>query len=234
MLELTLRYPASARAGKQRLTQDDAAVLRRWMFPSGVVTEADAWQLLGLHRSAAEKSLEWSRWFVEAMADFFVNARYPRPFVDADRADCLMAMIAPEGVIADDDELELLLHVMELSRGCPDCLPALALDQLRLALDCGEGAYAGQRSSKRAGLSIEDLDYVYRIVRDRLDRGRLSVTLREAEALRRIDTVVRDRINHPGWRSLIGSVTVTAAAGSIADGWLRLKSTDVMELQDAA
>lgn len=233
MLELTLRYPASALAGKQRLTQDDALMLRRWMFPSGLLTEADAWQALAVHRSAPEKTPEWARWFVEAMADFVVNSSYPRRCVDAERADCLLTMIAPDGVVRDGDELELLLHVMELCRCCPDCLPALALDQLRLALDGGEAAYAAGRSGKRAGIGAEDLDYVYRIVRDRLDRGRLSLTQREADALLRIERMVRDRVNHPGWRRLIDSVTVIENAGPSA-GWLRVGADAFSALEDAA
>lgn len=234
MLELTLRYPAAALAGKQRLTQDDAQMLRRWMFPCGLATEADAWQALALHRSSPEKSLDWSVWFVEAMADFFVNSRYPRSCVDAERADCLLAMIAPDGVVRDADELELLLHVMELSTVCPDALPALALDQLRLALTTGEGAFASQRSCKRAGLSLDDLGYVYRIVRGKLDRGRLSLTLREAEALRRIDAVVRDEINHPGWRVLIDSIVAIAKKTDATSGWFGGAATPWLDLDQAA
>ncbi|MDH6269819.1 hypothetical protein M2360_005251 [Rhizobium sp. SG_E_25_P2] len=234
MLELTLRYPASALAGKQRLTQDDALMLRGRMFVSGLVSEADAWLLLALHKSSPEKSPQWSRWFVEAMADFFVNGGYAENFLDADDADCLLAMIAPDAVIRDNDELELLLHVMELSRDCPDILSALALDQLRLALATGEGAYAAQRSCKRAGVSIEDLDYVYRIVRGKLDHGRLRLTQREAEALERIDTIVSDRLNHPGWRRLIDSVAVTGECGSHSRGWLRLDEAGLPALEEAA
>jgi hypothetical protein len=234
MLELTLRYPASAIVGKQRLTRDDAQMLRRWMFPKGLAQGADAWQLLAIHRSAPEKSLDWSRWFVEAMADFFVNHGYPRRCLDAERAESLMTMIAPDGVIRDEDELELLLHALELADNVAHTLPALALDQLRLALEGGEGAYAAQRRVKRSGISGDDLDYVYRIVRGRLERGRLGVTLREAAALRRIDTSVRGRMNHPGWRILIDSIQVIASETAPQRGWLTVTHSTHLALDDAA
>ncbi|MBB1247853.1 hypothetical protein [Rhizobium sp. G21] len=83
MLELTLRYPASALAGKPRLTRDDVQMLRRWMFPAGLQSETDAWRILLIHRSAQEKSLDWSRWFVEVMAGFLreaaISAAIPTP-----------------------------------------------------------------------------------------------------------------------------------------------------------
>jgi hypothetical protein len=234
MLELTLRYPASALAGKLRLTRDDVQMLRRWMFPFGLQSETDAWRVLAIHRAAQEKSLDWSRWFVEAMTDFFVRSGNFGPNPDAERADCLMAMIAPEGVISNADELDLLLHVMELGGSCADTLPALALDQLRLALETGDGAYAARRSCKRNGISVEDLDLVYRIVRDKLERGRLCMTVREAAAMSRIDVVVRGRMNHPGWRRLVDSLVSVADKGGAPRGWLRVAPTEHHALDDAA
>ena len=234
MLELTLRYPASALAGKPRLTRDDVQMLRRWMFPAGLQSETDAWRILLIHRSAQEKSLDWSRWFVEVMAGFFTRGGDFRRNPDADRADCLMAMIAPEGVIGDADELDLLLHTMELAGARADSFAALALDQLRLALETGEGAYAAQRSAKRSGISVDDLNFVYRIVRDRLERGRLCMTEREAAAMSRIDAVVRGRMNHPGWRRLVDSLVLSDDDRRADRGWLRVAPTDGLILEDAA
>jgi hypothetical protein len=233
MPEFRLRYPASALAGKHRLTADDILLLRKHMFPEGLTSTDDASQLLALHRSGVEKCAGWDNWFVEMMTAFIVVRCYPHYSLDALNADWLIAMFSQQGTIETTAELEAVLHTMEMASSVPDTLSALALDQLRLALKDGKGAYAAQRM-KRAGVSAADIDFIHRILRGSLCAGKFVLSAREVAVLDRIDGLVRGEVNHPAWYGLMRSIEKRNSDGHASPmPWLQMLADDVA-LDEAA
>jgi hypothetical protein len=234
MSELRLSYPASVIAGKSRLVPADILFLRKHAFPDGLISPDDAAQLLAIHQSCAEKCAEWDNWFIEMMTSFIVFHSWPQYSLDDINAAWLIAMFSREGVIETGAELELILHVMEVSRAVPPCLSALALDQLQLALSSGEGAYAGQRQVRRAGIAREDIDYLYRILRGSTFEGKMVLSATEATVLDRIDKLVRGRTNHPAWYDLVQSIDKRDADGhATAQPWLRMIEATLAHLEAA-
>jgi hypothetical protein len=234
MAECNFRYPASVLAGQARLTAEDIVLLRRHMFPRGLMSDADARQLLALHRSTSEKFSAWDNWFVEMMTAFIVVHSYPQHSLDELNAEWLAGLIAEDGIVATPAELEIVLHAMEMACAVPDLLSALALDQLRLALESGDGAYAAQRRTRRTGIAAEDIEFVYRILRGSLYDGKMLLSGREVAVLDRIDALVGDTFNHPAWHDLISSISVRTVEGQAsARPWLRMQIDDIV-LDDVA
>jgi hypothetical protein len=234
MFARTLTYPASAIAGKHRLTADDVMLLRRHMFPQGLQFLDDAAQLIAVHKSAAETTREWDTWFVEAVAAFVVTRTDPRDALDTSNAGFLIENLSKGGVIETQAELELLLHAMEMAVDVPDVLTVLALDQLRLAMQTGKGVYSDRRMAKRAGISQCDIDFIYRILRGSVHNGKMVLYPSEIAVIEAIDAIVRDEINHPAWYYLIKSIAVRDQDGhASAEPWLKMVSSDTNDYEAA-
>lgn len=218
-----LSYPACVFAGQPKIEPQDILVLRKNVFPEGLVDAQDALTLLEIHRSPAEKCLEWHSWFVETMTAFIVHHSWPKGSLDEINGQWLMATIAPEGVIESAAELDLLIHVIEVSRAVPDFLSAFAIDQLRIALATGRGAYAARREGKRQGISEQDVEYVVRILKGACNNGQILLTSRENRVLGSISRIVEGRFNHPCWRNMLKLVRERGVEETRRPGpWLRL------------
>lgn len=234
MFAPTLRYPASALAGKHRLAADDVMLLRRHMFAQGLQSFEDASQLIAVHKSAAETSREWDMWFVESIAGFIVARTDPRGALDNCNAGFLIDNLSKAGVIDTQAELELLLHAMEMAVDVPDVLTVLALDQLRLAMQTGKGVYSDRRMAKRAGISQCDIDFIYRILRGSVHNGKMVLYPSEIAVIEAIDAIVSGEINHPAWYYLIKSISVRDQDGhASAEPWLKMVSADIADCEAA-
>jgi hypothetical protein len=224
MSEFRLSFPACVIAGKNRLTTDDIAMLRRFTFPEGIRSSDDAVALLFLHSNCPEKCPEWSSYFVETLTEFVVHFSYPQGTLDETNAAWLRRMFATGGVVNSVLELELLLHVMEVSAYVPDSLTSFALDQLRLAVCRDSGAYVQMRDTRDAGITVDDLAYVHRILRGAFQRGHLTLSPLELDVLYEIDRGITDKTSHPGWHEMIALIRMRdpQADAPRRDRWLRV------------
>lgn len=199
-------FPACVIAGKGRIDADDVLMLRKFAFPEGVRSHEDAHVLLALSETCPEPEPAWTTYFVESLANFLVYGYEPWGAIDEPKATWLTQMIATEGAVRSPLELELLLHVMELTSEAPDQLSAFALDQIRLALGpvpCG--AYSAARPAS-PGIDLHDLAYVWRVLRGALERGRPMLTPAEVEVMRAIDALAAPSAHHPVWHDLMASI----------------------------
>ena len=229
-----LSYPASVIAGKACLAADDVVLLRKHMFPGGLVSTADVAELIALHKASPATTREWDRWLVETVAGFIVLQTDPRDALDDGSAHFLIEQLSVNGIVARQVELEILLHAMELALEVPEELVLLALNQLKVALQTQQGAYADGRRGKRKGISQHDIDYVYRILRGSVHNGRLVLHHSEIAALEAIDVVVHDEMNHPAWYFLIKSIAVRDEEGCASPvPWLRMVFTAAREIEVA-
>ncbi len=192
-----LSYPACVLAGQQKIQPQDVLILRKHVFPDGIVSAEDAIALMEIHRSGADKCPEWDTYFIESLTAFIVEHSWPQGSLDDVNGRWLKEMIAPDGVIATAAELDLLIHVIDVARSVPDYLSALAIDQLRLALERGTGAYSERREIRRPGISEQDVAHVVRVLKGACNHGHLMLTHRENRVLSAIDRLVEAAPNHP-------------------------------------
>jgi len=218
-----LSYPACVLAGQKKIEPQDIHILRKHVFPEGIISAEDALTMFEIQRSSAEKCHEWHTYFVETMTAFIVDYSWPQGSLDDVNGKWLKAMIAPDGVIASAGELDLLIHVIEMSKSVPDYLSALAIDQLRVALEMGRGAYSERRETKRHGISEQDVAHVIRILKGACNHGQLMLTHRENRVLVAIDRLVSAELNHPSWRDMMLAIRERGVEETRRVGpWLRL------------
>lgn len=207
MSGIRFSFPACVIAGKGRIDRHDLLILRKYSFADGIRTYDDALLLLALNDLCPVHCEEWPAYLVEQLAEFIVVEAAPSGRLDATKSAWLMRALAFDGKIEQPLLLECLLHAIERAETCPDILSAFALDQLRHSL-CGRAASACSATRQRlAGITADDLAYVWRILRLRVDTGILTVSTLEAASLRMIHGVVQDRDNHRGWTEIMGFVT---------------------------
>ncbi len=223
MSEFRLAFPACVIAGKHRLTAEDISMLRKHTFPEGIRTADDVVAMLALNNSCPEKCPEWSSFFVEQLAGFIVNYTYPQSSLDEINAAWLMRMVATDGVVNSALELELVLHVMEISAYVPDELRAFALDQLRLALAENVGGYKLSRAVERKGITRQDIDYIMRVLRGVSDAGVINAPPLTWSVLMRIAEETLPAGNHPRWADILAALQlVDYAEAPRRSRWLRI------------
>ncbi|APO74909.1 hypothetical protein AM571_CH02099 [Rhizobium etli 8C-3] len=222
MSEFRLAFPACVIAGKHRLTADDIGLLRKHSFPNGVRRADDVIVMLALNNSCPEKCPEWSSFFVEELAGFIVNYSYPQRSLDDINAAWIMRMFATDGVINSALELELVLHIIEISSHVPDELRAFALDQLRLAITDDVGGYKLSRTVERKGIARQDIDFVMRVLRNVCEGGVIPVSHLTHSVLRRIEAETLPSANHPRWAEILQALQLREYAEPRTSRWLRI------------
>ena len=206
MSGIRFSFPACVIAGKGRIDRHDLLILRKYAFTNGIRSYDDALLLMALNDMCPIHCEEWPAYFVESVTDFIVETAPPRGRLDAAKSAWLIRALALEGRVEHPLQLETLLHAIERADGCPDILSAFALDQLRHRLRDLPGAAYGVPVRRHAGITADDLAYLWRILRLRIDGGRLFISALEASSLAMIDDVVRDRDNNPGWQEVLDYV----------------------------
>ncbi|MBY3390528.1 hypothetical protein [Rhizobium laguerreae] len=222
MSEFRLAFPACVVAGKHRLTAEDIVLLRKHSFPEGIRTSDDVVAMLALNNFCPEKCADWNAFFVEQLAGFIVHYTYPQGSLDEINVAWIMRMFTTDGVVNSALELELILHVMEISADVPVELRALALDQLRLAITDNIGGYKLSRAIDRRGITRQDVDYAMRIFRSVAEGGVIPVSSVEYGVLQQIERATLRGANHPQWAGIMAAVELRDYAEPRRSRWLRI------------
>ena len=182
-------FAAALKAGAP-ISAEDVLAVRRWVWPDGSVSAAEAEALFELNRTAKESAPEWSAFFIEAMVDYVVNQSPPRGYVEESHAAWLIGQIERDGAPITATELQLVVKVLESALNAPASLKAWALAQI-------------ERSVLADGrVGDEEAALLRRIVFAAAGGGALTVSADEAEALWRIKDACLDGDNAPGWKTL--------------------------------
>ncbi|WP_106796187.1 hypothetical protein [Rhizobium sp. H4] len=222
MSEFRLAFPACVVAGKHRLTAEDIVLLRKHAFPEGIRTSQDVGAMLALNNSCPEKCAEWNAFFVEQLAGFIVNHTHPQGSLDDINVVWIMRMFTTDGVVNSALELELILHIMEISADVPAELRALALDQLRLAITDGIGGYKQSRAVDRRSITRQDVDFTMRIFRSIAAGGVIAVTPAEYGVFQQIEQATLRAANHPNWAGIMAAVELRDRFEPRRSRWLRI------------
>ncbi|AJC79474.1 hypothetical protein IE4803_CH02279 [Rhizobium etli bv. phaseoli str. IE4803] len=222
MSEYRLAFPACVVAGKHRLTAEDIVLLRKHAFAEGIRTSQDVGAMMALNNSCPEKCAEWNAFFVEQLAGFIVNHTHPQGSLDDINVAWIMRMFTTDGVVNSALELELILHIMEISADVPAELRALALDQLRLAITDGIGGYKQSRAVDRRSITRQDVDFTMRIFRSIAAGGVIAVAPAEYGVFQQIEQATLPAANHPHWAGIMAAVELRDRFEPRRSRWLRI------------
>jgi hypothetical protein len=187
----TLAEALSALDGKAALTADDAITLRQIIYGQDqMVDQAEADALFRLNADAGQLAPEWCALFIEAMTDFVVRQQVPEGYVDDAKAEWLMGSVERGGRVRGD-EIEMLVHVLEVADQVPAKLSAFALSWVK--------AMTLVRLQKTGAVSALDIDRLRRVVFAKGGESNVAVTRHEAETLFDINDAQADGPANPAW-----------------------------------
>lgn len=182
-------FAAALRAGAG-ISAEDVLAVRRWVWPDGSVSAAEAEALFELNRAAKDSAPEWADFFIEAMTDYVVNQTPPRGYVEEGHAAWLIGQIEQDGAPITPTELALVVKVLEAALNAPASLKAWALGRIEQSV-LADGCVGEQEAA-----------YLRRIVFAAGGGGALTVSADEAETLWRIKDACVHADNAPGWKTL--------------------------------
>jgi hypothetical protein len=213
MSDYRLLFPACVVAGKGCIDVSDVMMLRKHSFPDGVRSRNDAIVMVALHRSCPTQCVEWQNFFIESLAAYVVFLDEPVGLLDEAKASWLAGLLAEEGMISSYGEFEMILHAIELAAEVSPALTAFALDQIRHAMTAGSTCILAADRQPNAAISSPDLELIWRILRSRVDCGRLILAPQEIDALKEIDLLTVPSQNHPDWNDLMAQIAATGRPG---------------------
>jgi hypothetical protein len=182
-------FAAALKAGTP-ISAEDVLAVRRWVWPDGSVSAAEAEALFALNRSAKESAPEWADFFIEAMTDYVVNQTPPRGYVEDGHAAWLIGQIEQDGAPITPTEIGVVVKVLESALNAPASLKAWALGQIERSV-LADGRVGEQEAA-----------LLRRIVFAAGGGGALTVSADEAETLWRIKDACVHADNAPGWKTL--------------------------------
>lgn len=191
------------------ITSDDVLMLRRQVFPDGVVSAPEAEAIFKLDHACKRKAPEWARFYVDALTDYFVWQSEPRGYVSDTQGCVLIARVTHDGHIDQESELELLLNVVHWCEQCPDALGVLALKAVKESvLTPQTAAYGSNRAP--ALITGEDVELLRRVLYAPGSPGGFTVSRDEAELLFDLDRATAGHENAPSWPDLFAKGVANA------------------------
>jgi hypothetical protein len=160
----------------------DLVQLRRQRNPEQAISRAEAEALLSLDRLQKNSAASWRDFIADAIADHLMSAE-PAGIITPEKADWLIAVLAPAGVIETITAIETLLRAMEAAREVPPSLAVFAIGQAQAAIIKGEGPAIGPRPHFSRVIDGEDTALLYRILIAAGGADGVAVSREEADAL---------------------------------------------------
>lgn len=182
-------FAASIEAGA-RISAEDVLAVRRWVWPDGAVSDAEAEAVFALNRLARESGPEWADFLIEAMTDYVVNAKPPRGYVDEAKAAWLIDQIERDRAPITAVERALVVKILESALNAPSSLKAWALRQIEQSV-----LEDGEVGADEAGL-------LRRVLFAAGGDGALRISQDEAELLWRLKDCCLAGDNAPEWKTL--------------------------------
>lgn len=201
---MTVQFADIARqaAAEGAVSADEILALRRASWDDGAIGPAEAEAICALNDALAERSREWTDFFVEAIGEFVVNGTRPKGYVSEDNAAWLMARIDSDGRVESMAELELLVRVLERALNAPDSLKSYVLAQVEQAVLTGAGPTRADGALKPGRINETEAQVLRRLLFAPAGNGPAAVSRGEAELLFRLKDAALGAPNAPEWKRL--------------------------------
>lgn len=192
-----------ARAKTQSvLSADDVLALRRTVWPDGKIDASEADAIFDLNAAIADPPVEWVDFFVEVVATYVVRQQAPVGYVDAAKADWLVARIDRDGRVESLGELTALVKILEDATNVPDTLKHYALRQIEQIVLTGSGPTRDGGTLDPGSITVAEVALLRRILFAQASDGPGMISRAEADLLFRIKDATLGQPNAPEWRTL--------------------------------
>ena len=184
------------------ITADEILGMRREGWSSGCIDADEADAIFVLNDQLAERTPEWSDFFVEALSEYIVHSVEPKGYVSPDQAEWLIERIDSNGRLDSLTELELLVKVLEKAIHTPESLRCYARDQIEKAVLSGEGPTRDGGMLEKGNVTEGEARLLRRIIFASGSDRPAAVSQNEAELLFRLKDATLGADNAPEWKRL--------------------------------
>jgi hypothetical protein len=184
------------------IAADEILSLRRDGWSDSIIDTDEADAIFVLNDHLADRSSEWSDFFVEALSEFLVHQIDPKGYVSEDQAEWLIERIDNNGRLDSLTELELLVKVLEKAYNVPERLKAYALDQIEQAALTGQGPTRDGGTLIKGAITEAEVHLLRRMVFASGGDRPAGVSQHEAEMLFRVKDATLGADNSAEWKKL--------------------------------
>lgn len=196
---------AAACAADGVISAEELRQLRAASWCDGTISAEEAEAIFAINdRLAATggETAEWVDYFVEALTTWLVDQQVPRGYVDAAKADFLIARIEADGQMDTMAELELVIRSFEKAIDTPPALKAYAYAHIERAVLTGTGPTRDGGALAPGRITAEEVKVLRRLVFASGSEGPACVSQGEAEMLFRIKDATLGADNAREWEQL--------------------------------
>ena len=203
MAELMLEPQLAAIANRNAITADDVLHLRGSVYKDGMSSRTEVESLFALDGAAQERAGEWATFLTEATCDYVVHQEKPEGYLSEENAAWLQGLIARDGRVDGETELELMIRVMEAARTVPGRVQRLcAFPSQPCCLRHFTVASMGKIAKGSMRITGQTASSVRRVLYAMGGHGNIAVTRAEAELLFNINDKATSPDNDPAWNDL--------------------------------
>lgn len=184
------------------ISAEEILALRLAGWDDGAIGPDEADAIFALNDALAERSAEWTGFFVEAIGEFVINGTLPKGYVSEDNAAWLIARVNHDGRLDSMAELELLVRILERALNTSASLKAYVLVQVEQAVLTGTGPTRDAGELVRGSINASEAQILRRVLFAPGGDGPAAVSLAEAELLFRLKDATIGAANAPEWKRL--------------------------------
>ena len=201
---MTYQFRAFAEQARAdgRIDLDEILKLRRDGWADGRIEPAEAEALFAANDLLAERSDEWTDFFVEALAEYVLAGGSPRGFVSEEQAEWLIARLDKSGQVETMGELELLARLFDKAEAVPERLKGYALAQIEQIVLTGNGPTRDGGAVEAAKITSAECRLLKRFIFSFASETPGGVSRGEAEMLFRLKDATLGADNAPEWADL--------------------------------
>ena len=196
-IKLPVKLKKIVKSGQ--ITAQDVRFLRGEVFQDQLIGRDEAEMLLQLDRGAAEKSTEWSHFFVEAFVDYIVHQAEPSGLISEESAKWLIKSFSNDGFIRSAEQFEALVKILEHAKSSPESLMKFALSQVSHTIMQNQGPTNCRRDKGKQVICQSDVELIRRLMFAYSGEGGLAVTKAEVEFLFELNDLTVEMENDPSW-----------------------------------
>ena len=185
-----------------QITAAEILSLRREGWADGRIAPDEAEALFVLNDMLAERTGEWTDFFVEALVEFVLAGGSPRGFVSEDQAEWLIARLDRSGQVETMAELELLARLFDKAESVPERLKAYALGEIERIVLTGTGPTRDGGTVEPGCITSAECRLLKRFVFSFNSETPGGVSRAEAEMLFRLKDATLGADNAPEWADL--------------------------------
>lgn len=176
--------------------------LRRDGWADGRIEAAEAEAIFVLNDHLAERTAEWSDFFVEALSEFVLSGGSPRGFVSETQAEWLVSRLDRAGKVETLAELELLGRLFDKAERLPDRLKTYAIGEIERIVLTGTGPTRDGGTVDAARITSAECRLLRRFIFSFASDTPGGVSRAEAEMLFRLKDATLGADNAPEWAGL--------------------------------